>query len=622
MTGKPQQDSGLKKPGAGPVTSQAGRRVWSITGKMIASILGALALVLGVNYIIFTLGYRASLEKEMSAKAAAFTVLADEVKAQVSRQHEQGAFDIPSLRKELEDVQSRGRSYRESRFYTAIPVVAAWTAAGSAAKLEGLEFSIVALEPRNPEHKATAGSFRAQMLQELTEQAKKGGSSFLARKDSGTNTLRAMRAIRLGEDCLFCHGQPGSAGDLKKDGRDAVGFRMEGWKTGDYHGAFELALPLNIVDSNVYGFMGRSLLWSLPIAILVSWFFLVLVRRLVGQPIQTLLGMFGEAAGGNLTVKAEAQRDDEVGRLARGVNGFIDDMRRMVADLKGGVQMLASSSGDLTGISGEMADNSRGISERAHTVAAAAEEASANTNSIAASMEEMSTNLSSVASATEEMSATIGEIASNSEKARAISSDATQQAQSVSEIMKDLGRAAQEIGQVTETITSISAQTNLLALNATIEAARAGAAGKGFAVVANEIKELAQQTASATEDIKGKISHIQTSTGGAMEDIEKIARVIQQVGEIVSTIAVAIEEQSVVTRDVASNVAQASLGVKDSNDRVSQTATVSQSIAEDIAQVNAAIAEVRRGGEQVQSSASDLSDLAEQLREMVDRFRI
>jgi methyl-accepting chemotaxis protein len=188
--------------------------------------------------------------------------------------------------------------------------------------------------------------------------------------------------------------------------------------------------------------------------------------------------------------------------------------------------------------------------------------------------------------------------------------------------MKDLGRAAQEIGQVTETITSISAQTNLLALNATIEAARAGAAGKGFAVVANEIKELAQQTAAATEDIKGRIAGIQSSTGSAMGDIEKISQVIKQVGEIVATIAVAIEEQSVVTRDVASNIAQASMGVRDSNERVSQTATVSHSIAQDIAQVNMTIGEIGRGGEQVQTSASELSMLAEQLKELVGRFTV
>jgi len=188
--------------------------------------------------------------------------------------------------------------------------------------------------------------------------------------------------------------------------------------------------------------------------------------------------------------------------------------------------------------------------------------------------------------------------------------------------MKQLGTAAQEIGKVTETITSISSQTNLLALNATIEAARAGAAGKGFAVVANEIKELAQQTASATEEIKGRISGIQSSTGAAIADVDKIAGVIREVGEIVATIATAIEEQAAVTRDMARNIAEASSGVKDANERVAQTATVSQEIARDIAAVNTASGEMTSASQQVQASSMDLSQLAEQLKAMVGRFKL
>lgn len=350
-------------------------------------------------------------------------------------------------------------------------------------------------------------------------------------------------------------------------------------------------------------------------------FGVVLTKGIVG-PIRQGVGFAAAIAAGDMTQSLHIDQKDEIGQLASALNEAATNMRAVVGDINHGVHTLASSSTELSAISNEMAGGVRNMSQKASTVAAAAEESSANTASVAAGMEQMTTNLTSVASATEEMSATIGEIASNSEKARAISTDATHQAEAVSTIMKELGRAAQEIGQVTETITSISAQTNLLALNATIEAARAGAAGKGFAVVANEIKELAQQTAAATEDIKAKISNIQLSTGSAIGDIEKIAQIIRQVGEIVATIAAAIEEQSVVTRDVASNIAQASMGVKDSNERVSQTASVSHSIAQDIALVNATIDEISRGGEQVASSSAELSRLAEHLEQLVSRFKV
>jgi len=192
----------------------------------------------------------------------------------------------------------------------------------------------------------------------------------------------------------------------------------------------------------------------------------------------------------------------------------------------------------------------------------------------------------------------------------------------ISEQMQKLGLAAQEIGQVTETITNISAQTNLLALNATIEAARAGAAGKGFAVVANEIKELARQTAEATEDIKTRIAAVQNSTGSAISDIDQITAVIKEVGGIVSSIAAAIEEQAAVTKDVAGNIAQASASVREANSHISETAEVSKSIAKDIAGVNADVADIRRGGEQVQTSAAELTHLAGLLKTQVSQFRM
>ncbi|MEW6439877.1 MAG: methyl-accepting chemotaxis protein [bacterium] len=315
---------------------------------------------------------------------------------------------------------------------------------------------------------------------------------------------------------------------------------------------------------------------------------------------------------------------DDSGKILGALEIVVDQtqMAKAVNQMKMASATLASSATEMSAVSEQTASGVAGMSEKANTVAAAAEESSANATSVAASMEQASSSLTSVASATEEMSATVGEIASNTAKARSISEQATTQAQAVSEQMQKLGQAAQEIGQVTETITNISAQTNLLALNATIEAARAGAAGKGFAVVANEIKELARQTAEATEDIKARIAGVQTSAGGAITDIEQIATVIKEVGGIVAGIAAAIEEQASVTKDVAGNIAQASAGVQDANQRVAQTAEVSKSIARDIAGVNAAVADLQQGGEQVKTSSAELSQLAEQIKVLVEQFRV
>ena len=368
--------------------------------------------------------------------------------------------------------------------------------------------------------------------------------------------------------------------------------------------------------------------WMLGIGALVALglatFLGIVITRGIVSPVKDCVAFTGLLAQGDFSKdvsEANRQRGDEMGDLMRAFHTMSGNTRKLLREVTGGVQTLASSATELSAVSTQTATGVKSMSDKTSTVAAAAEEASANTTSVAVGMEQAATNLSSVASATEEMSATVGEIAANSEKARVISEQASAQAQTISILMQKLGQAAQDIGKVTETITDISSQTNLLALNATIEAARAGAAGKGFAVVANEIKELARQTATATEDIKAKIGGVQSTTGSAITDIEKISAVIKEVGAIVSSIAAAIEEQATVTKDVAGNIAQASSGVKDSTERVAQTATVSKSIAHDINDISAAVGDIRQGGEQVEASAAELSKLAERLKATVGQFK-
>jgi len=349
----------------------------------------------------------------------------------------------------------------------------------------------------------------------------------------------------------------------------------------------------------------------------------IYLGRSISNGVNSILQRAKAIADGDLSGKPLVpETQDEVAELALAMNEMTGSLRSLVGNISTGVQTLGSSATQLSAVSAQTASGVSSMSEKANGVAAAAEQASASTMSVASGMEESSSSLSSVASATEEMSATVGDIASNTARARATSEQATSRAVTISEQMQKLGLAAQEIGQVTETITNISAQTNLLALNATIEAARAGAAGKGFAVVANEIKELARQTAEATEDIKARIAGVQSSTGAAISDIDQITTVIKEVGGIVSSIAAAIEEQAAVTKDVAGNIAQASAGVRDANLHIAETSEVSRAIARDIAGVNADVADIRRGGEQVQTSAIELSHLAEQLKTQVSQFRM
>lgn len=229
-----------------------------------------------------------------------------------------------------------------------------------------------------------------------------------------------------------------------------------------------------------------------------------------------------------------------------------DDFER---DVKGVVQIVTSSATEMQASSKSMAGLAEQTARRAQVVAAASEEATRN--------------VETVSSAAEELSASIAEISRHVQDASKMTAMAVSQANQTNDRIRDLGESSAEIGQVIKVITSIAQQTNLLALNATIEAARAGEAGKGFAVVANEVKELARQTAKATEEISQKIEAIQSSTGGAITAIKSIGETIGKINEISTTIASAVEEQSAATSEISRNVAEAAKGTAEVSNNIS-----------------------------------------------------
>jgi methyl-accepting chemotaxis protein len=237
-----------------------------------------------------------------------------------------------------------------------------------------------------------------------------------------------------------------------------------------------------------------------------------------------------------------------------------------------------------------------------------AEETSAQAGMVSAAGEQVSKNVQTVAAGTEEMSASIKEIAKNASDAARVAAQAVQVAETTNTTIAKLGASSVEIGNVIKVITSIAEQTNLLALNATIEAARAGEAGKGFAVVANEVKELAKQTAEATEDISRKIGTIQNDTQGAVTAVEQISEIINQINDIANTIASAVEEQSVTTAEMARNVEEASTG--------------SAEIAQNITGVAQAAQSTASGATETQTASQDLTRLAVELQELVRQFRV
>ena len=326
------------------------------------------------------------------------------------------------------------------------------------------------------------------------------------------------------------------------------------------------------------------------LALLLGW----LVSGAIARNVARVKHVTDGLADGDLTRVAALTSRDEVGSMGASLDLATERLRGLMGSVAGSADAVAAASEQLSASS--------------HQIAAGAEETSTQAGVVAGASEEISRNVQTVAAGAEQMGASIREIAHSANEAARVASQAVSRVDTTNEAGTKIGTTSQEIGNVVKVITSIAEQTNLLALNATIEAARAGEAGKGFAVVANEVKELARETANATEDIARRVETIQGDTTGAVEAIREIATIITSINDYQLTIASAVEEQTATTNEMSRNVAEASAG--------------SGQIAANISGVAAAADTTTQSVSQTLDAIGELARMSGELRSEVGRFRI
>ncbi|MCA8976564.1 MAG: methyl-accepting chemotaxis protein [Planctomycetes bacterium] len=505
----------------------------SLSTRILLTSVGTLTVLCAIIFAVLGSTYRRDARQQLTRRAAAFVAVADETKSHASMLHEKGVFRSEDLVAELRETVAGGGNYRDARIYSTIPVVAGWTAARAAATKEGIDFRITALEARDarndPDSDAASGTFRKQLLEDLTRKVDDGAGLTLSRVNADTNSLHFMQAIQLEQSCLFCHGDPATS--PTGDGLDITGHRMENWQAGKVHGAYEVILPMDECDAQVAAFLGDSLLWCLPFAALASWFFATMLKRKLGRPLVGLADRMREIASGDgdLTQRLNMDRKDEVGEVARSFDAFSKRIHDLIVEVGSGTQRV-------DGASQAIAVESNRLADGAATSAATIEE-------ISATLEEVR----DLAAATAKGSADANAGAKKASQAASVGREGNAR---MNEAMAAIQESSQAVSRVVRVIHDVAFQTNLLALNAAVEAARAGEAGKGFAVVADEVRNLARRSAEAASEteqlIREASARAENGTRIAAEFSEvfnTITAETAQVGELLAELAVGADDQ-------------------------------------------------------------------------------
>ena len=479
---------------------------------------------------------------------------AENVRDSISDLSRSNAFDMDRL---IREYQESG-DLKGSTMYKTIPVVAAWEAIEAGAKKEGFEFRIPKRKARNPKNNPTADE------EKILDILETGDVEEYFAVDSKRNEIVYARPIELSRDCMACHGDPKTS--PTGDGKDIAGFKMEGWKVGQIHGAFLLKSPLDRINAESNAAMVKTVGWIVPVTIVIATLIVFLLRKTVSKPLAETVEMVERVADGDLTNIVNSKSKDEIGDTVRAFNGMVSNLQRVVNE-------VSSASDNVASGSQQMSDSAQQISEGACRQSAAAEESS---------------------SSMEEMTSSIQQNADNARQTDQIARHASEKAENSREAVASTVIAMKDIAEKISIVEEIARTTDLLALNAAVEAARAGDHGKGFAVVASEVRKLAERSAAAAADIS------QVSKDGVGR-AEKAGEMLTQLVPDINKTANLVQEINAASGEQSSGAQHVNKALQDLDQVIQQNASSSEEMA---------------------STAEELSSQAQQLQSSMGFFKV